>query len=58
MRELRVQHRGNPLRILYAFDPRRVAILLLGVWLKERADRKANEAALQADRQTVNGEQS
>lgn len=30
MRELRVQHRGNPYRILYAFDPRRVAILLLG----------------------------
>jgi hypothetical protein len=30
MRELRVQHRGEPYRILYAFDPRRVAILLLG----------------------------
>lgn len=30
LRELRVQHRGHPLRILYAFDPRRVAILLLG----------------------------
>ena len=30
MRELRVQIHGNPLRILYAFDPRRVAILLLG----------------------------
>ncbi len=30
MRELRVQHKGNPYRILYAFDPRRVAILLLG----------------------------
>jgi hypothetical protein len=30
MRELRVQHRGEPLRILYAFDQRRVAILLLG----------------------------
>ncbi|OUL18681.1 addiction module toxin RelE [Nostoc sp. T09] len=30
MRELRVQHQGNPYRILYAFDPRRVAILLLG----------------------------
>ena len=30
MRELRVQHRGRPLRILYAFDPRRTAILLLG----------------------------
>ena len=30
MRELRVQHGGNPYRILYAFDPRRSAILLLG----------------------------
>ena len=30
MRELRVQHQGQPYRILYAFDPRRSAILLLG----------------------------
>jgi hypothetical protein len=30
MRELRVQHAGKPLRMLYAFDPRRAAILLLG----------------------------
>jgi hypothetical protein len=30
MRELRVQHRGSPYRILYAFDPLRVAILLIG----------------------------
>lgn len=30
MRELRVQHRGDPYRILYAFDPRRTAILLIG----------------------------
>lgn len=30
MRELRVQARGRPIRILYAFDPRRVAILLVG----------------------------
>ncbi len=30
MRELRVQYRGRPYRILYAFDPKRVAILLLG----------------------------
>jgi hypothetical protein len=30
MRELRVQHQGKPYRILYAFDPRRTAILLLG----------------------------
>ena len=30
MRELRVQHKGEPYRILYAFDPRRAAILLIG----------------------------
>ncbi|NES24886.1 MAG: type II toxin-antitoxin system RelE/ParE family toxin, partial [Symploca sp. SIO3E6] len=30
MRELRVQHKGEPYRILYAFDPRKVAVLLLG----------------------------
>jgi hypothetical protein len=30
MRELRVQSGGHPLRIFYAFDPRRRAILLLG----------------------------
>lgn len=30
LRELRVQHRGRPYRVLYAFDPRRIAILLLG----------------------------
>jgi hypothetical protein len=29
MRELRVQAGGDPLRLLYAFDPRRVAVLLL-----------------------------
>lgn len=30
LRELRIQSRGNPLRIFYAFDPRRTAILLIG----------------------------
>lgn len=30
MRELRVQHAGKPYRVLYAFDPRRAAILLIG----------------------------
>ncbi len=30
MRELRVQSGGKPLRIFYAFDPRRSAILLIG----------------------------
>jgi len=30
VRELRIQHAGKPYRVLYAFDPRRCAILLLG----------------------------
>jgi hypothetical protein len=30
MKELRVQHRGRPYRILFAFDPRRSAYLILG----------------------------
>jgi hypothetical protein len=30
MRELRVQSGGRPIRIFYAFDPRRTAILLIG----------------------------
>lgn len=30
MRELRIQHQGKPYRTLYAFDPRRMAILLIG----------------------------
>ena len=30
MRELRVQSGGQPIRVFYAFDPRRQAILLIG----------------------------
>ena len=30
MRELRVQSGGKPIRIFYAFDPRRMAMLLIG----------------------------
>lgn len=30
MKELRVQHEGRPYRTLFAFDPRRCAILLIG----------------------------
>lgn len=30
MRELRIQHAGRPYRVLYAFDPRRIAISLVG----------------------------
>ncbi len=37
MRELRIQRSGRPIRILYAFDPRRVSILLIG------ADKTGND---------------
>jgi hypothetical protein len=30
MRELRIQSQSKPIRVLYAFDPRRSAILLIG----------------------------
>ena len=30
MRELRVQHEGHPYRVLYAFNPLRTGILLIG----------------------------
>ena len=30
MKELRTQHQGDPYRTLFAFDPRRTAILLIG----------------------------
>ncbi len=30
LKELRVQHRGEPYRVLYAFDPERQALLLVG----------------------------
>lgn len=30
MRELRVQSGGKPIRVFYAFDPRRMAMLLIG----------------------------
>lgn len=36
MKELRIQHRGDAYRVLFAFDPRRVGILL-------RGGRKPNE---------------
>jgi hypothetical protein len=30
MRELRIQHQGKPIRVFYAFNPLRAAILLIG----------------------------
>ena len=38
MRELRVQSGGDPLRVFYAFDPRRTAILLVAG--NKRGDRR------------------
>jgi hypothetical protein len=38
MRELRIQHEGRPYRVLYAFDPRRSAILLLAATRPETID--------------------
>lgn len=37
LKELRVQHRGKPWRILFVFDPKRQAILLVG------GNKKGNE---------------
>ncbi len=48
MRELRVQHAGKPYRVLYAFDPRRVAFLLIG-GDKTGRDRWYEEFVPQAD---------
>lgn len=48
MRELRIQYRGQPYRILYAFDPRRTAILLIG-GSKEGDDRWYDRHVPRAD---------
>lgn len=49
LRELRVQHRGRPFRILYAFDPGRTAVLLVG-GDKSGQDRWYDEFVPLADR--------
>lgn len=49
MRELRIQHRGSPYRVLYAFDPRRAAVLLVG-GDKTGNDRWYEEYVPQADK--------
>ena len=61
LRELRIQHEGRPYRVLYAFDARRAAILLLGGdktgndrWYEERvpvADRLYDEYLRQLKRE-------
>jgi hypothetical protein len=68
MRELRVQHGGRPYRVLYAFDPHRAAILLLGAdktgkdrWYEEsipRADARYDQHLAQLEKESIdNGEE-
>jgi hypothetical protein len=52
MRELRLQHAGEPYRILYAFDPRRFAIILIG-GNKTGNDRWYEESVPVADRSMI-----
>jgi hypothetical protein len=49
MRELRIQHRGDPYRVFYCFDPRRQAVLLIG-GAKGGDDRFYERMVPQADR--------
>ena len=50
MRELRIQHAGNPYRVLYAFDPVRQAVLLVGGVKSEKGNRWYEDAIRLADR--------
>lgn len=49
MRELRIQHHGKPYRVLYAFNPNRVAFLLIG-GCKMGNDKWYDEYVPKADR--------
>jgi hypothetical protein len=49
MKELRVQHAGEPYRVLFAFDPHRCAVLLIG-GNKRGDDRWYEEMVPLADR--------
>lgn len=48
MKELRTQHAGEPYRAVFAFDPRRCAILLVG-GSKGRNNRFSEALVAQAD---------
>lgn len=48
LKELIIQHRGDPYRVLFAFDPRQTAILLLGG--KKGAKGWYEDAIAKADR--------
>lgn len=50
MRELRVQHAGRPYRILYAFDPVRNAVLLVGGDKTGKGERWYTKAIRLADK--------
>ena len=50
MRELRIQHAGEPYRVLYAFDPVRRAILLVGGIKTAQGNRWYEDAIRLADR--------
>ncbi len=50
MRELRIQQGGNPYRVLYAFDPIRQAVLLVGGVKTGKGNRWYQEAIRAADR--------
>jgi hypothetical protein len=50
MRELRIQQGGNPYRVLYAFDPVRQAVLLIGGVKTGRGNRWYEDAIRIADR--------
>ena len=49
MRELRAQSGGRPIRIFYAFDPRRTAILLIGGRKRGHEQRFYREHVRRAD---------
>jgi hypothetical protein len=50
MRELRIQSHGDPIRVFYAFDPRRTAVLLVGGIKTGKAKRFYKEYVPQADK--------
>jgi len=50
MRELRIQHAGEPYRVLYAFDPIRQAVLLVGGTKTGAGNRWYTQAIRLADR--------
>lgn len=49
MRELRIQSHGDPIRVFYAFDPRRAAVLLIGGFKTGKEKRFYKEYIPKAD---------